>query len=52
MEDMIKRIEFKDPEPKYIDVTSDAVVAASIVETRVDCLVTEKVCIYMLSLNF
>jgi ATP-dependent RNA helicase DDX24/MAK5 len=40
--DMIKRIEFSDPNPVYVNVAREGVLAESVVERRVDCLVTEK----------
>ncbi|KAI9282203.1 P-loop containing nucleoside triphosphate hydrolase protein [Sporodiniella umbellata] len=42
MEDLIRRIEFADPNPALVDMTSENVVAARLVEAKIDCLQTEK----------
>lgn len=39
---MIDRIEFRDPNPQYVDVSSATIMARSITETRIDCLAQEK----------
>ncbi|KAJ3027192.1 ATP-dependent RNA helicase, partial [Rhizophlyctis rosea] len=41
-DDLLKRLEFQDPKPVYIDVTSTSVMATSLVETQIECLHTDK----------
>ncbi|SAM00293.1 hypothetical protein [Absidia glauca] len=40
--DLVQRIEFADPNPVVVDVTSEKKVAARLVEARVECLKTDK----------
>lgn len=42
VQDMIDKIEFRDPNPEYVNVSSATIMARSITETRVECLATEK----------
>ncbi|PIA13070.1 DEAD-domain-containing protein [Coemansia reversa NRRL 1564] len=42
MEDLIERIGFQDKQPELIDVTSSVATARTLVESRIDCLVSEK----------
>ncbi|KAI7890155.1 P-loop containing nucleoside triphosphate hydrolase protein [Mucor mucedo] len=42
MEDLLSRIEFADSDPALVDMTSDNVVASTLLEARVDCLHTDK----------
>ncbi|KAJ2079480.1 ATP-dependent RNA helicase [Coemansia sp. RSA 988] len=42
MEDLIERIGFQDKQPTLIDVTSSVATARTLVESRIDCLVSEK----------
>ncbi|KAI8379899.1 P-loop containing nucleoside triphosphate hydrolase protein [Choanephora cucurbitarum] len=42
MEDLLRRIEFADPEPALVDMTSDTMVASQLVEAKIDCVNTEK----------
>ncbi|RCH82947.1 ATP-dependent RNA helicase, partial [Rhizopus stolonifer] len=42
LEDLLERIEFADPEPALVDMTSDSVVASQLLEAKIDCVNTEK----------
>ncbi|KAI9270946.1 P-loop containing nucleoside triphosphate hydrolase protein [Helicostylum pulchrum] len=42
MEDLLNRIEFSDADPALVDMTSDNIVASTLLEARVDCLHTDK----------
>ncbi|KAJ2808788.1 ATP-dependent RNA helicase [Coemansia guatemalensis] len=42
MKDLIERIGFQDKQPALIDVTSSVATARTLVESRIDCLVSEK----------
>ncbi|KAJ2447465.1 ATP-dependent RNA helicase [Coemansia sp. RSA 2440] len=42
MEDLVERVGFQDPEPKFVDVTQAHATARTLVETRIDCLANEK----------
>ncbi|GAA5813191.1 hypothetical protein MFLAVUS_006665 [Mucor flavus] len=42
MEDLLNRIEFSDADPALVDMTSDNIVASTLLEARIDCLHTDK----------
>ncbi|CAO3703829.1 unnamed protein product [Rhizopus stolonifer] len=42
MEDLLSRIEFADTDPALIDMTSENIVAARLVEAKIECLQTDK----------
>ncbi|KAF9177077.1 ATP-dependent RNA helicase [Haplosporangium sp. Z 767] len=42
MEDLMERIEFHDEAPAFVNVTSDKIVASSLLEAKIDCLTAEK----------
>ncbi|KND04171.1 uncharacterized protein SPPG_01605 [Spizellomyces punctatus DAOM BR117] len=42
MDDLLDRLEFQDPEPCYVNVLPESVTADKLLETRIDCLHTEK----------
>ncbi|KAG0247931.1 ATP-dependent RNA helicase [Mortierella polycephala] len=42
MEDLMERIEFHDEVPAFVDITSDKIVASSLLEAKIDCLTAEK----------
>ncbi|KAF8975109.1 ATP-dependent RNA helicase [Entomortierella lignicola] len=42
MEDLMERIEFHDESPALVKVVSDKIVAATLLEAKIDCLTTEK----------
>ncbi|KAL1920285.1 uncharacterized protein VTP21DRAFT_1431 [Calcarisporiella thermophila] len=42
LKELMDRIEFSDPEPAFIDLTTSTAVASNLVEARVDCLQKDK----------
>lgn len=42
----MKRIHFRDPHPARINLTSEKVVATALTESKIDCLIAEKVNLY------
>ncbi|TPX64119.1 hypothetical protein SpCBS45565_g06086 [Spizellomyces sp. 'palustris'] len=42
LDDLLDRLEFQDPEPCYVNVLPESVTADKLLETRIDCLHTEK----------
>ncbi|KAI1316568.1 ATP-dependent RNA helicase [Mortierella claussenii] len=42
MEDLMERIEFHDEAPAFVNVTSDKIVASTLLEAKIDCLTAEK----------
>ncbi|KAJ2356433.1 ATP-dependent RNA helicase [Coemansia erecta] len=42
MEDLIERVGFQDEKPSFVDVTQAVATARTLVESRIDCLATEK----------
>ncbi|KAK9709426.1 ATP-dependent RNA helicase [Basidiobolus ranarum] len=42
MQSLMNRIEFKDPEPCFIDCTSSDIMATTLIEARIDCVMKDK----------
>ncbi|KAI8335604.1 P-loop containing nucleoside triphosphate hydrolase protein [Blakeslea trispora] len=42
LDDLLDRIEFADPEPALVDMTSETMVASQLLEAKIDCVPTEK----------
>ncbi|ORX90635.1 P-loop containing nucleoside triphosphate hydrolase protein [Basidiobolus meristosporus CBS 931.73] len=42
MQSLMNRIQFKDPEPCFIDVTSTDIMSSTLMEARIDCVMKDK----------
>ena len=42
-EDLVERLDFRDPEPFLVDLSPEGGVVSSLKESMIDCLVSEKV---------
>lgn len=46
LDELVMKLDFRDPEPKIIDLSPEGGVVSTLRECKVDCLVTDKVCVY------